>query len=57
MDYMNWGWPQYVMAICMALTLLGKVHLSGSTQKISGTSGVFDFLFIAVILYMGGFWS
>lgn len=60
MDYMNWGWPQYLLAFwwiagpIIALFIMA-CGAKGNYKKFAFRQ--FNVIVLAWILYMGGFWS
>ncbi len=54
----NWGWPQYVYAVLMLLSLIGCIAMNGKPrQPYNGYVGLSNFLLAFILLTAGGFFA
>ncbi len=56
---MTWHWPQWTIAVCIALGMFCSVALNGKpkTGVNNGAATIIMLLVEVVILYFGGFWT
>lgn len=58
MNFAEWGWPQWTLALLMALSLWANVNDHGKPRGPSNANIALIALCIEFgLLYAGGFWS
>ena len=55
---MSWGWPQWVYAGLVALTVITHISKHGDDYgQYNGITKSLDAALVVWLLYMGGFWT